>query len=201
MGECLLIIRPFRRQDEVAWLRCRMGAFLDSAYWDDLQRSKPCYQNQALELVAEVDKQIVGIIDIEKEETPGELCSERTGNRAMIWTVAIFPEHRRQGIARALLDRAISWCQDQGVTHLEAWTRDDCWVRKWYEECGFVSFYSYWHIWLDREESRTLIQSTEPKLRVVSTFAHVVEGSPDELSIKPQRVHECVGYELMVPAQ
>lgn len=197
----LLILRPFREQDEIGWLRCRMGAFLDSAYWDDVQRSKCRYHNPSLELVVEIDHQIVGVIDVEKEQAPGDLCFERSGSRAMIWTVAVLPEHRRKGIARALLDQAIAWCQDQGITHLEAWTRDDAWVRKWYEACGFLSFYSYWHVWLDREESRALVKAADPKLRVVSTFGHVVEGSPSALPIKPQRAHECVGYELEIPGR
>ena len=68
-------IRAFRPSDETGWVRCRALAFLDTAYFDDVHREKERYDGRAIELVAEAKGQVVGLIDIECEEAPGDICS------------------------------------------------------------------------------------------------------------------------------
>ena len=62
-----VVIRPYRDEDEQGWVRCRVLSFLDSAYFDDVRREKERYEHPALELVAERDGEIVGLIDVECE--------------------------------------------------------------------------------------------------------------------------------------
>ena len=47
--------RPFEAGDEAGWVRCRVLAFLDTAYFDDVHPHKEWYEGRAIELVAEVD--------------------------------------------------------------------------------------------------------------------------------------------------
>ena len=69
--EALKVVRPYTDADERAWLECRVLAFLDSAYFDAVEREKEHYVRPSVELVAEVDGAIVGLIDVECEEEPG----------------------------------------------------------------------------------------------------------------------------------
>ncbi len=140
-------IRDYRPADERGWVRCRVLAFLDTAYFDDVHRRKERYERPAVELVAEHDGEIIGVLDAECEEQAGTVCSDRPGLGAMIWHLAVLPEHRSRGIGTALLREAERRVISQGVRRLEAWTRDDAWVRQWYERRGFACIQSYLHVY------------------------------------------------------
>jgi len=188
-------IRNYTEVDEKQWRRCRVVAFLDSAYFDDVRREKPRYENPSLELIAEDEGAIVGFLDVEKEITPGSLCSERPGSRAMIWDIGVHPDYRRRGIAREFVTRARAWADTQGVEYLEAWTRDDIGVRAWYASLGFQPFFTYWHIYMNQEEAKRDLRPTQSKLSVISAFAHLIDP---EAPRGYKRVHECCGFELPV---
>ena len=187
-----LIFRNYEPADESQWLRCRALSFLDSAYYDDVKTTKPVYENQSLELVACHEQQIAGIIDVEKETQPGQLCASQSSTGAMIWTVGVTPEYRRQKIANTLVEKTISWAKNDGVAYLEAWTRDDPWVLAWYESLGFKRFHSYWHVYFKGELFSSPHQEVSPQV----VFAHV---SQDPKTFDPnqiQRAYQCVGYQL-----
>jgi GNAT superfamily N-acetyltransferase len=48
-----------------------------------------------------------------------ELNSVRFGLRCWVEDLAVSPEHRSQGIGKALLDAAKEWARERGATHLE----------------------------------------------------------------------------------
>ena len=48
-----------------------------------------------------------------------ELNSVRFGLRCWVEDLAVSPEHRSQGIGKALLDAAKDWARERGATHLE----------------------------------------------------------------------------------
>jgi GNAT superfamily N-acetyltransferase len=110
-----LRIRPYRPSDEESWLRCRVLSFLGSAYFDDVRQEKERYARPAIELVAEDDGEVVGLIDVECEEAPGTVCSERPGLGGMIWHLAVHPDHQRRGIATALLGEAERLGAERGL--------------------------------------------------------------------------------------
>ncbi len=120
-----LMIRPYERRDEKAWLECRVLSFLQTAYFDDVLQSKPHYDNPSIELVAESRGRIVGLIDVEGELTPGSICFRPEGLGGVIWNLAVHPEYQRQGVGKELLLAAESSAKDLSVTRFEAWTRDD----------------------------------------------------------------------------
>jgi GNAT superfamily N-acetyltransferase len=56
-----------------------------------------------------------------------ELNSVRFGPRCWVEDLAVSPEHRSQGVGKALLDTAKDWARERGATHLEL---DSAEVRK-----------------------------------------------------------------------
>ena len=48
-----------------------------------------------------------------------ELNSVRFGPRCWVEDLAVSPEHRSQGVGKALLDAAKDWARERGATHLE----------------------------------------------------------------------------------
>lgn len=97
-------IRNYSRADEKGWLRCRALAFLDTAYYDDVYREKERYSNPAIELVAEHDGEVVGILDAELDGD-SRVTSGGPAPAGMIWHIAVHPDFRRRGIASRLQER------------------------------------------------------------------------------------------------
>lgn len=48
-----------------------------------------------------------------------DLDSVRYGLRCWVEDLAVSPEHRSQGVGKALLDAAKTWARERGATHLE----------------------------------------------------------------------------------
>ena len=69
-------VRSYRADDERGWVVCRALSFLDSAFFDDVRRSKEHYEHASIELVAEREGEIVGLIDVEyeTERAPSANC-------------------------------------------------------------------------------------------------------------------------------
>ena len=198
----MFAIRPFQPGDESGWVRCRVLAFLDTAYFDDVCREKERYQGRAIELVALADGQVVGLIDVECEEEPGAICSApsgaaQAGLAGMIWHLAVHPDYRRRGIGRALLAEAARRAQAWQIRRFEAWTRDDAFVNDWYCTQGFRQVQHYWHIILGSRAELAAIQTQVPGLRPVSAFAHYL-GDDQGVLERFERVHRCTRYDLIL---
>jgi ribosomal protein S18 acetylase RimI-like enzyme len=188
-------IRPYVAADEVGWLQCRLLSFFGSAFYDDVVREKERYERPAIELVADVGGEIIGLIDVECEEQAGTVCFDRPGLGGMIWHVAVHPEHQRRGIAADLVAGAERYARERGVVRLEAWTRDDPHVQAWYESLGFAQVSSYLHVYLERDEGLRNITFEDGKLKLVKAFAHYTGDEPDAIRKRFRRVHDCVHYE------
>ncbi len=100
-------IRFYEEKDEREWVRCRVLSFLDTAYFDHVLRKKETYENPSIELIAEKDGQIIGLIDIEIEKKQGKVCTQGAGGGGMIWHIAVHPDFRRSGRACWMQQRRI----------------------------------------------------------------------------------------------
>jgi GNAT superfamily N-acetyltransferase len=190
-----VLIRPYADADERGWLECRVLSFLDSAYFDAVEREKQHYDNPGIELVAEMQGRIVGLIDVECEREPGTVCWDRPGLGGMIWHLAVLPEFRRRGVASRLLETAEQAVRREHVERLEAWTRDDDWVQRWYESRGFEQIYSYLHVYVHGRSELEGVVSSELDLRPVKLFAHYTGEAKEKIRSRFERVHDCVLYE------
>jgi GNAT superfamily N-acetyltransferase len=54
-----------------------------------------------------------------------DVNSVRFGPRCWVEDLAVSPEHRSQGVGKALLDAAKDWARQRGATHLELDSGDD----------------------------------------------------------------------------
>ena len=188
-------MRQYRDDDEEGWVRCRILSFLGSAFFDDVRREKERYEHPSIELVAEDDGEIVGLLDVECEEEPGTVCSKRPGLGGMIWHVAVHPDHQRRGVGSALLREAEREARSRGLVRFEAWTRDDAHVQRWYDSHGFEQVDSYLHVYVELAEGLRELFPIAEGLRPVKLFAHYTGDARDEVRRRFARVHDCVLYE------
>ncbi len=190
-------IRKYEPGDEQGWLRCRVLAFLDTAYYDNVFSRKETYENPSIELVAVAGDLVVGLIDVECEVLPGSVCYKRPGLAGMIWHLAVHPDWRRKGIAFKLLSSAKKLASKRGIQRFEAWTRDDPGVNAWYLSQGFEVIDSYLHVFVEgKDELQGVISAEIPGLRPVQVFAHYTGEDRNAVSRRFSRVHQCVLYEL-----
>tara|TARA_A100001234_G_scaffold193502_1_gene181287 strand:- start:10 stop:603 length:594 start_codon:yes stop_codon:yes gene_type:complete len=191
-----LIIRPYDTSDEENWLKCRLVSFHNSAYYDDVYIKKPTFDNPSLELVAEIDGKIIGILDLEKDNKDGSICYCKSGLGAMVWTIAVLPDYRRFGIASQLILKAVDWAKTKDIDFIEAWTRDDKWVLDWYESVGFSRFHSYWHIYFKGDNVKSLFESNDKDISPQSVLAYSNKNPKTLDQNKIDRFYKCSGYKL-----
>ena len=184
----MFTVRSYEPADEVGWVRCRVLSFLGSAFWDAVEREKERYEKPAIELVAEDGREIIGLLDVECDS---DGLADRPGRGGMIWHLAVHPDRQRQGVASSLLEVAERQARDGGLVRLEAWTRDDAHVQRWYERHGFTQIDSYLHVYLERDDLRAF----DGELRLVKAFAHYTGDDPAEIRQRYLRVHSDVLYE------
>ena len=75
---------------------------------------------EAAVLVAEHRGDLVGLCTAYLDMNSG-----RYGPRCWVEDLAVSPDHRSQGVGKALLDAAKDWARERGSTHLELDSGDD----------------------------------------------------------------------------
>ena len=191
-------IRNYTPADEQDWVRCRVISFLDSAYFDDVHRSKEKFDNPAIELVAEIEGKIIGLLDLEYEKKIGEVGYKSDCLTGVIWHLAVLPEYRREGIASMLLKKALDFIKFQNIELIQAWTRDDKFVLDWYNKSGFEKKESYYHVFAEADECNAFGETEIPMLYTCNVYGQYTGDDVEMIKGKFSRVHECSLLELRV---
>lgn len=190
-------IRGYGPDDEEAWLRCRVLGFLDSAYYDDVHIEKDTYGNPSIELVAEESGEVIGLIDVELDTPEIQVCSDGRRPAGMIHNLAVHPDHRRRGVARALLQEAKRRAEARGIKRFEAWTRDDGRAPVWYEALGFVKRHTYVQAYLDPGALGGSLKIPVSDFRPLLIYGHYVGDDAGGIKRLSHRAHDCLRFDLM----
>lgn len=140
-----------------------MLSFLRTSYFDDVLVEKPTYGGlQTIALVAEIDAQIVGLMDDVVVYSDG---------LATVETIAVTSELSRRGIGFQLLVEAIAKLSDD-VGVVDAWTREDDQANSWYLRHGFRQTYAYLNVFADSRETATALEGVREGLAPVAGWFH-----------------------------
>jgi ribosomal protein S18 acetylase RimI-like enzyme len=175
-------IRAYEPADETEWARCRVLAFLDTAYYDAVEPRKPVEEADAvIDLVAVDGEHVVGILDV---AVRGEL--------ATIETVCVHPDYRRHGLATRLLDEALARLASSPARELDAWTREDGPALGWYAARGFVEELTYLHVYSGYGKANTArITDFRKPYTPVTVFAHTQREHEEQARAEFERVYVC----------
>jgi RimJ/RimL family protein N-acetyltransferase len=142
-----LEIRPLAEPDATAFRQIRLQAISDSpsAVW-------PTYEEEARRTVEEIelriqrtptqvvfgafiDTKLVGIAGLRREPL------KQVKHKAVLWGVFISPDRRREGLARKLFSRVLSFARDEGVLQIQLCVNaENERARSLYRSLGFRSF-------------------------------------------------------------
>jgi len=180
------LVRAYTAADEQGWLHCRVLSFLPTAYFDDVSTKKPTVEG--VEIVAEVDGRIAGILDASLD-----------GDLMTIDTVAVHPDHQCKGIGTMLFQETRRQAKALGAATLDAWTRDDAATLRWYHAMGFAESDHYLHVYadyyVDREEPSRAVQP-RPGLDPIKIFLHGKVEDEEEMRRQFRRVHVCRRFSM-----
>ena len=172
-------VRDYDPADERSWLRCRVLAFLDTNYYDDVVTAKPP-RDAGLELVAVAGDQVIGLLD-----------ASVNGTESTIETIAVHPDHRRLGVAQRLLNEITDRLQTRGATQVDAWTRDDEGTLAWCRTQGFEQAMRYLHVYASTPDEARAAFASPLNLTPRAAFFHAWPDQEDALRNQFTRVHSC----------
>jgi GNAT superfamily N-acetyltransferase len=143
----MVIIRRYSPSDEDNWIKCQLHTYLESFYFDVLDKVKPRYENPAIELVGMENDTIVGILDIEIEQEQGQFCFDETERSGMISIIGVLPTHRRKGIGTKLIEKGIESIQENYDIHrIEIWVREDPGITYWLKKIQFQEIHLFYEV-------------------------------------------------------
>ncbi|HHT7733796.1 GNAT family N-acetyltransferase [Streptococcus suis] len=137
-----MIISDYKTSDEKGWVYCKALSYLFSPFFDDRETEKPALltdiYDKRIELVAESDDQIVGLIDIDiySQETSQTYLYAPSQRTAYLTNLAVHPDYQGQGIAQALYEKAEQALKEAGVEKLAIFTRDGDAANHLYKKWG-----------------------------------------------------------------
>ena len=193
-------IRDYAEHDEPSWLRCRALSFLGSSYFDDVLSRRTTFDGESVQLVAARPKpegmttpgpdEVVGILDVELWKDAGQPV-------ATIDTIAVHPDHQREGIAGALFATALGQLRDREIAWVDAYTREDPQACAWYAAQGFLLDSTYLHVYRGGEEGAEDAHGDDGFSAPfglgapVKAFFHGPDEDPAPWRDRFARVHQC----------
>ncbi len=195
-----LSLRPYAEADEADWLSTWGQVAVSSDAWVVLHHQKPRYSRPALELVAELNGEIVGFMDVEIEQTPGELGLGTDSCCGFVWELGVRKDCQGQGIAKRMIESAKSWLRERGINRMEFWSMDEH-ARSFYERQGMRELGRHWHfhLGLPAEMTRQMAAADQVGLQVVFGTCPLERleqvRSRYRVRQEPDAPKVCVGYE------
>jgi aminoglycoside 6'-N-acetyltransferase I len=132
-----MIVRPAEAADRPAWaaMRHRLWDDFDPAELEAELAGLEALETPYVALVAEADGELLGFAEVSMRSV-AEGCPP--GPAAYLEGIWVEPEHRRRGVARALLAAAEAWARERGLTHLGSDALlDNAASHTWHRAAGF----------------------------------------------------------------
>ncbi|MFZ5436770.1 MAG: GNAT family N-acetyltransferase [Bacillota bacterium] len=193
-------IRDYMPEDEQQWLFPWERVVTTSHAWFYVVQRKPVRREGSVELVVEAEGQIVGFMDIEIEDAPGEFCYRQDQLGGFVWEFGVLKEYRRRGIGTALLRHGAERAAPRGATHLEFWSMDPgAW--EFYRQAGMLELERHYAFFV-KPSPKCVDVYKKHKIYPVRMLAHCSEEAfssvrrrDDLILSSPFEPHLCIGFD------
>jgi len=193
-------IREYSASDEKEWLDLHAAIMVDSYAWWIVIHQKPEYKSEVVDLVAEVDGNLVGLITV---EINSEVIDIVEGEYGFVWEFGVHREYRGLGIGKGLIKRAHEILNNKYVINKSIWYSQDEKAQKYYEKLGMKEIERHWQFSVLPDEKHKEILKEDGfdcwEMRgscSVKDFEKIKKKYnliEDDDALKPRL---CIGYEL-----
>ncbi len=129
-------IREYRDTDRDEWMRVHAIILSISHAWNYSIQERPDYEgHQSTRLVAVEDGRIVGLLDAQYDNTPGDLCFLKDSPGGYVLEFGRLPEYKGRRIGSLLIDAAVEDARRKEFHRLEFWTQDRA-AQRFYRRIG-----------------------------------------------------------------
>src|SRR5690606_39636662 len=89
--------------------------------WNYCIQERPTYSGyESTKLVAELDGKIIGLTDVQYDNTPGELCFLKDSRGGYVLEFGRLPEYTGHNIGKLLIDAAVEDAEAKGLHRRES---------------------------------------------------------------------------------
>lgn len=195
-------IRPYQPEDRDAWMRTHAIILSISHAWNYTIQERPDYAGHAsTQLVAETGGRIVGLIDVQYDNEPGEVCFLKDTRGGYVLEFGRLPEYAGQGLGKRLMDAARDDALRQGFHRLEYWSQDRR-AQRFYQRLGLKEIGRHYRF---RMTAPRQVNDVFRDDRLVVEYLYgaclpeewpQVKKKFDIVTKPPLEPHLCIGYEV-----
>ncbi len=195
-------IRPYAMEDRDEWMRVHAVIMSISHAWNYCIQERPAYEGyESTRLVARIGGQLVGLADVQYDNTPGELCFLKDSRGGYVLEFGRLPEFGGRRIGGRLIEAMVEDARQKGVHRLEFWSMDRA-AQRYYRRLGMPE--------IGRHYRFRMLPPDDVRERMLLDLVGIeyIYGAcvPDEWPIirskfkivekPPLEPHLCVGFEI-----
>ncbi len=197
-----VVIRPYREEDEAEWMRVHAIILSLSHAWNYTIQDRPTYPKHASTcLVAEVHGRIAGLMDVQYDNEPGEICFLKDSRGGYVLEFGRLPEYGSIQIGEKLTEAAKHDARAKGIHRLEYWTQERR-AQRYYLRQGMKEIGRHYRFRMkpppDVSESLRLacIGAEYIYAACLPEEWPLIKTKYDIITDPPLEPHLCIGYEV-----
>lgn len=119
-----IVIREYRDEDRDEWMRVHAIILSISHAWNYSIQERPLYAGHvSTKLVAVVEGKIIGLTDVQYENSVGEFCFLKDSAGGYVLEFGRLPEYTGLSIGKRLIEATVEDAKAKGFHRLEYWSR------------------------------------------------------------------------------
>ncbi|MBL7645978.1 MAG: GNAT family N-acetyltransferase [Candidatus Hydrogenedentes bacterium] len=197
-----ITVREYLPEDESEWLKVHAIIMSISHAWNYCIQERPDYTGYvSTRLVAVDGDRIIGLIDVQYENEPGELCFQKDSRGGYVLEFGRLPEYGGAGLGKQLMDAAAADARRLGFNRLEYWSQDRR-AQRYYRRLGLKEISRHYRF---RFKPPQAIQDELMKDCVGVEYLYgacvpeewpLVREKYDVITKPPLEPHLCVGFDV-----
>jgi len=197
-----ITVREYLPEDESEWLKVHAIIMSISHAWNYCIQERPDYKGYvSTRLVAVDGDRIIGLIDVQYENEPGELCFQKDSRGGYVLEFGRLPEYGGAGLGKLLMDAAAADARRLGFNRLEYWSQDRR-AQRYYRRLGLKEISRHYRF---RFKPPQAIQDELMKDCVGVEYLYgacvpeewpLVQEKYDIITKPPLEPHLCVGFDV-----
>lgn len=188
-------VNLYQNNYEKEWVVLRARIVARSHTWDFVEYTKPKYEHNVIELILLHEQKLIGYLDVELEELPGQICWENTIRGGVVQEFGIAPEYQKQGLSKLLLEEMCVRLKEKNIFRVEFWTKDPNSI-KFYQHLGFREIFCHEHYRVSTKEFLTNYKELPFQVQYGYFVKNTKVHQPKAIQKIPLEPHTCYGFEL-----